>query len=206
MVAAFSQIFSFVFKLFEEFVVVVFPSFSWSANRSVGPVFWAEFWVPFRSFDQPSLFLWCCLLFSSPVSISFFFESTSNIVLSRFPSFPQLQWCSFSCIGPIPLLRFSQRQFLHHCQSWVTRHCLDHYEMYRFFLSSLSSLVQLESMSFMSSLFLASRLWHSFMHFGGCPCSQCVKYRRSYCCVEQSESVLEPWYDFWFRSVLDAGM
>ena len=57
MVAAFSQIFSLVFNLFEEFVDVVFPSFPWSANRSVGPVFSAEFWVPFRSFDQPPLFL-----------------------------------------------------------------------------------------------------------------------------------------------------
>ena len=27
--------------------------------------------------------------------------------------------------------------------------------------------------------------------FGGCPCSRCVAYRRSYCCVEQSETVFE---------------
>ena len=32
MVAAFSQIFSLVLNLFEEFVDVVFPSFSWSTN------------------------------------------------------------------------------------------------------------------------------------------------------------------------------
>ena len=29
------------------------------------------------------------------------------------------------------------------------------------------------------------------MLFGGCPCSRCIAYRRSYCCVEQSETVFE---------------
>ena len=29
------------------------------------------------------------------------------------------------------------------------------------------------------------------MLFGGCPCSRCVAYRRSYCCVEQSETMFE---------------
>ena len=82
-----------------------------------------------------------------------FFESTSNILSYRFPSFQKLQWCSFQCVRPIPLLRSPQRQFLHHCQSRMTRHCLDHNEMYRFFCLH-SSFVQLKSVSFISSLFL----------------------------------------------------
>ena len=43
------------------------------------------------------------------------------------------------------------------------------------------------------------RLYHSFMLFGGCPCSRWVAYRRSYCCVEQSETVVE---EVVFRSQL----
>ena len=35
------------------------------------------------------------------------------------------------------------------------------------------------------------RLYHSFMLFGGCSCSRCIAYRRSHCCVEQSETVFE---------------
>ena len=39
LVPAFGQIFSLVLNLFEEFVDVIFPSFSWSSDCSVGPVF-----------------------------------------------------------------------------------------------------------------------------------------------------------------------
>ena len=39
--------------------------------------------------------------------------------------------------------------------------------------------------------FALRRLYDSLMLFGGCPCSRCVAYRRSYCCVEQSETVFE---------------
>ena len=35
------------------------------------------------------------------------------------------------------------------------------------------------------------RLHHSFMLFGGCPCSRCVAYRQCFCCVEQSETMFE---------------
>ena len=38
-VAAFDWVFSFFKFFFEEFVDVIFPSFSWSSNRSVGPVY-----------------------------------------------------------------------------------------------------------------------------------------------------------------------
>ena len=40
LIAAFDWVFSFIFFkfLFEEFVDVIFPSFSWSSNRSVGTV------------------------------------------------------------------------------------------------------------------------------------------------------------------------
>ena len=37
--AAFNKVFCLVFYKFEEFVDVIFPSFYWSPNRSVGPVF-----------------------------------------------------------------------------------------------------------------------------------------------------------------------
>ena len=90
--------------------------------------------------------------FSTPISISFFFESYSSILSSHFPSFPLLHWCFFQCIQPNPLLRSRQRQFLRHCHSRMTRHCHGHCEIYRFFPSSLSSSMQLESMSFKKSL------------------------------------------------------
>ena len=38
LIAAFGWAFSFFKFLIEEFVDVIFPSFSWSSNRSVGPV------------------------------------------------------------------------------------------------------------------------------------------------------------------------
>ena len=37
--AAFNKVFCLVIFNFEEFVDVIFPSFHWSPNRSVGPVF-----------------------------------------------------------------------------------------------------------------------------------------------------------------------
>ena len=37
--AAFGQVFCLFFNKFEEFVDVIFTSFPWSSNRSVGPVF-----------------------------------------------------------------------------------------------------------------------------------------------------------------------
>ena len=37
--AAFNKVVCLVFYKFEEFVDVIFPSFPWSPNRSVGPVF-----------------------------------------------------------------------------------------------------------------------------------------------------------------------
>ena len=45
-----------VFKfLFEEFVNVIFPSFSWSPDRSVGPVSCAQFRVPVSSLSWSSV-------------------------------------------------------------------------------------------------------------------------------------------------------
>ena len=43
-----------IFKfLFEEFVNVIFPFFSWSPDRSVGPVSCAQFRVPVSSLSLP---------------------------------------------------------------------------------------------------------------------------------------------------------
>ena len=39
--------------------------------------------------------------------------------------------------------------------------------------------------------FALRRLYHSFMLFGGRPCFRCIAYRRSQCCVEQSDTVFE---------------
>ena len=39
--------------------------------------------------------------------------------------------------------------------------------------------------------FALRRLCHSFVFFGGCPCSRCAACRRSHCCVEQPESMFE---------------
>ena len=90
----------------------------------------------------------------------------------------------------------------------MTRHCPGHCEIYRFFLHRSrrrcsSSHCRL-SLRVFHDLFVSSfclcdetehfalrRLYHSFMLFGGCPCSRSIAYRRSYCCVEQSETVFE---------------
>ena len=54
-------IFFFFFKiLFEKIVDVIFPSFPWSTDRSVGPISWTQLWVPFSSFFWPSFTRWCC--------------------------------------------------------------------------------------------------------------------------------------------------
>ena len=50
-----SSIFKF---LFEEFVDAIFPSFSWSPDRSVDPVSCAQFRVPVSSLSQPSITWW----------------------------------------------------------------------------------------------------------------------------------------------------
>ena len=71
LIAAFDWVFSIFKFMFEEFVGVIFQSFSWSPDRSVDPVSCAHFRVPISSLSQPSyrLVTW---RFSVPISISFF--------------------------------------------------------------------------------------------------------------------------------------
>ena len=60
LVVAFNWIFSIFKFLFEEFVNVIFPSFSWSLHRSIDPVSCAQFRVPVSSLSQPSITWLCC--------------------------------------------------------------------------------------------------------------------------------------------------
>ena len=53
--AAFDWVFSTFKFLFEKFVDVIFPSFSWSPDRSVDPVSCVQFRVPDSSLSQPSI-------------------------------------------------------------------------------------------------------------------------------------------------------
>ena len=87
----------------------------------------------------------------------------------------------------------------------MTRHCLGHYEMYRFSVFALVvgaarvNVVYIFAVLhfvfhdlFVSSFCLYDETEHyAVMFFVGCPCSRWVAYRRSYCCVEQSETVFE---------------
>ena len=71
LVAAFKWICG-VFKfLFEEFVNVIFPSFSWSPDRSVGVVSCAQFRVSVSSLSFFAICGWVTWRYSVPVSISF---------------------------------------------------------------------------------------------------------------------------------------
>ena len=206
------KLLSLVLNKFEEFVDVIFPSFSWSPSRYVGPVFWAEFGVPFCSFHQPSLTRWCCysqrqspfhvlwVLFQHRI-FAFSIFSMASFVLHFLYSVQssssisiQSNLPSISVVSISSSVSFSKDTSLS-WSLWVFELCP----------SSLSSPVLLMSLVsfffvglvlfhdlFVSSFrlydesehFALRRLYHSFVLFCGCPCSWCAADRRSYHCVD----------------------
>ena len=151
--------------------------------------------------------------FSAPVSISFFYESWSNIESSHFPSFPRLRLCFFLCIQCILLLLLLQSllcQFHHRyrsrkrcrcpdrcvCLSFVRPHfhlqCYPSLQCRRFRWSRLfvyRSFCMSFSFVWLVERFALRRLNHSFMLFCECPDSRGVVHRRGYHCVEKPKSM-----------------
>ena len=94
MVAAFGHIFSLVLNKFEEFVDVIFPSFSGLPIDllvlyfELSSGFHSAALINHLSFGDVAILI-------ASIHFIFFFESSSNILSSHFPSFPYLHWCSF---------------------------------------------------------------------------------------------------------------
>ena len=128
LVVAFDWISSIFKFLFEEFVNVIFPSFSWSPDRSVGPCILCSV----QGSSQQPFSAICRLVkwrFTMPVSISFFCESCSSIESSRFPSFLWLLRCFSLCVRSSLLLRLMWYQFFSQDRLQIKRHCLRHCEL-----------------------------------------------------------------------------
>ena len=119
--------FHFIMFLLEEFVDIIFPSFSRSSNRSVGPFSWAQFWVPFSSLFS-AIFHSVMLRFSVPISISFLCVSCSSIESLRILSFPLHLQYFFLCIQSSLLLQSQLYQSHRRHRLQMKLHCPRHCE------------------------------------------------------------------------------